>query len=749
MTLPRRPGYKPRQRRTGSQASAGEGDAAKEAGEAVAATGEAHKATGQRVDTTSVQAAGEAHRSMVRAAGPLPPSNVASAAAAFIGAASTDRHARNAVPAGATRTAVPTMVMAPSVGPMLSYSGVVGGAGSGIEVSTTDPRSAVSSPPSRGVSTRGVSSHTALSPQHTGGGGRFHGGPADPAVAAHAVGDGAAAIDRRAWRTGPAAPGAAGPRAPALPGSHADPTTSTTADLVGVALPAPPQRHRQPRVGELGGLRFGHASSGGSSRGGKQKVGKRSLNDVRPEMLAALLASKELDGVVEAASASAAAGMMPDTANPPTELRGLFSRQALTEALAAATSAVGGSRPGETPGSVAPYNDATAATRVSPRRRARQDAAAAPAAEQRLPAVTVTEVDTVLASVTSQLRNASHELDRARDLATEFLEQWSVLPLPDDIAELMLWAVRKTESELPAPKRTKTSTPRRAGRGDAARVEPPGALTDNGSDIDAPTLVAAFESLPVQLVASVALDAPGAKRRRRSFARRQRSGTPSGSAGGGAGAGAAANSPAKAVGSGAANQRSARPAVRPVRKSGNANLSADAVFTLKRWMYDHWEKPYPTAEQRKQLAEQLHIDQKSVRVWFQNHRHRLWKPLYNADPPVADLHTALFGVPEGKTGFEETSLPDASTTMRQRLSASCSLSKLFGGSPPAEVARLVPNFRQKAAEPTAPTDGVESPPAQHAGQDTGGSAVGADTRQQAAPRSARRSPRRLMHRAAP
>ncbi|CAF0903909.1 unnamed protein product [Didymodactylos carnosus] len=51
-------------------------------------------------------------------------------------------------------------------------------------------------------------------------------------------------------------------------------------------------------------------------------------------------------------------------------------------------------------------------------------------------------------------------------------------------------------------------------------------------------------------------------------------------------------------------------------------LSEDAVSILNSWYYSHIEKPYPTSDQKSELAEQCGVSLKKVSTWFNNRRTR-------------------------------------------------------------------------------------------------------------------------------
>ena len=51
----------------------------------------------------------------------------------------------------------------------------------------------------------------------------------------------------------------------------------------------------------------------------------------------------------------------------------------------------------------------------------------------------------------------------------------------------------------------------------------------------------------------------------------------------------------------------------------------DAVGLMTSWMKAHFDSPYPTSEQRRELAETGGISEQQVTTWFGNVRKRFWK----------------------------------------------------------------------------------------------------------------------------
>lgn len=63
---------------------------------------------------------------------------------------------------------------------------------------------------------------------------------------------------------------------------------------------------------------------------------------------------------------------------------------------------------------------------------------------------------------------------------------------------------------------------------------------------------------------------------------------------------------------------------------GNRCLPERAIRLLKEWLLspEHVRSPYPTREERAELAERTGITMKQVAIWFTNARKRVWAPLH-------------------------------------------------------------------------------------------------------------------------
>jgi hypothetical protein len=87
-----------------------------------------------------------------------------------------------------------------------------------------------------------------------------------------------------------------------------------------------------------------------------------------------------------------------------------------------------------------------------------------------------------------------------------------------------------------------------------------------------------------------------------------------GGGGGGGGGGAKAGSGQKGGGSKRSRQQ-------------RVNLPKDAKDYLSSWLYYHLDNPYPSEDEKKQLATNTKLTFDQVNNWFINSRARMWKPL--------------------------------------------------------------------------------------------------------------------------
>jgi len=64
--------------------------------------------------------------------------------------------------------------------------------------------------------------------------------------------------------------------------------------------------------------------------------------------------------------------------------------------------------------------------------------------------------------------------------------------------------------------------------------------------------------------------------------------------------------------------------------AGNRSLPNESLEILRSWLYDHFDHPYPTEEDKEMLAQQTKLTKSQVNYWMINARVRIWKPIITA-----------------------------------------------------------------------------------------------------------------------
>jgi len=73
---------------------------------------------------------------------------------------------------------------------------------------------------------------------------------------------------------------------------------------------------------------------------------------------------------------------------------------------------------------------------------------------------------------------------------------------------------------------------------------------------------------------------------------------------------------------------------------------------LNQWLVDNFENPYPSTEQRKELAERVGATDDRVQTFFTNARARVWKPHVQSLPGWSVTVDAVGRMRAERTGME-------------------------------------------------------------------------------------------------
>jgi len=66
-------------------------------------------------------------------------------------------------------------------------------------------------------------------------------------------------------------------------------------------------------------------------------------------------------------------------------------------------------------------------------------------------------------------------------------------------------------------------------------------------------------------------------------------------------------------------------------RKGKTKISKKALTTLKNWLTEHFQDPYPSPAEKIRLANEAGITLKQVQNWFTNARGRIWKKTCNPE----------------------------------------------------------------------------------------------------------------------
>ena len=108
------------------------------------------------------------------------------------------------------------------------------------------------------------------------------------------------------------------------------------------------------------------------------------------------------------------------------------------------------------------------------------------------------------------------------------------------------------------------------------------------------------------------------------------------------------------------------------------SLNAEAKNVLKRWMFspEHFAHPYPSEEEKEELAAEAGIEVKQLSNWFTNARKRLWQPvLRQSGVEVKNFLSTGRGGPRGT----RLDIPVNINLMRQIILQLAKMIKLYLG----------------------------------------------------------------------
>lgn len=81
-------------------------------------------------------------------------------------------------------------------------------------------------------------------------------------------------------------------------------------------------------------------------------------------------------------------------------------------------------------------------------------------------------------------------------------------------------------------------------------------------------------------------------------------------------------------------------------KRGKTKIPKSALTTLKNWLTEHFQDPYPSHAEKIRLANEAGITLKQVQNWFTNARGRIWKKTYNNEKFSDQIETKLLEEPQ-------------------------------------------------------------------------------------------------------
>eukprot|EP01028_Stygiella_incarcerata_P012244 TRINITY_DN73_c0_g2_i1.p1 TRINITY_DN73_c0_g2~~TRINITY_DN73_c0_g2_i1.p1 ORF type:complete len:464 (-),score=139.50 TRINITY_DN73_c0_g2_i1:229-1620(-) len=85
--------------------------------------------------------------------------------------------------------------------------------------------------------------------------------------------------------------------------------------------------------------------------------------------------------------------------------------------------------------------------------------------------------------------------------------------------------------------------------------------------------------------------------------------------------------------------------------SARGSLPKKAIEDLKAWLFDHFHHPYPTEEEKMEMAKANNLTLTQVNNWFINSRRRIWRPLMDSSGKGGKSGSALSHVTRYQVGI--------------------------------------------------------------------------------------------------
>ncbi|KAF2114431.1 hypothetical protein BDV96DRAFT_96832 [Lophiotrema nucula] len=156
--------------------------------------------------------------------------------------------------------------------------------------------------------------------------------------------------------------------------------------------------------------------------------------------------------------------------------------------------------------------------------------------------------------------------------------------------------------------------------------------------------------------------------------------------------------------------------VRRSRAGRNSKLPLSALNRLQTWLDEHADNPYPSGNEKRQLAQECGITEKQVTTWFTNARARQLSPLdtylssgsEDEGADKSDIESAA------QTPTYTTGLTYISEPQQRRRAGSVATSSVFSASKPQPSRRgkkkiYRKNIQSPISERTSPTSGFQTP----------------------------------------